>query len=684
MHDYNLPVKGSASPELMSKAHAQWMECAAQSRIDLTGFDPNASLSARISWALSVGLIIAAIYTRFSTKRQGSTEDQIRCTIEFGARNKMYCPPEFLCVDEAKKGRKDRRDAFERLKFILKQQYATCLLIFKLSRLFRMAYKSVAFINEELVEEGLRAVAVSQGVDTVNRKAWRLQVSLHGTMDEELLVAIGDHVREGLVGLFIKGWITGAIPIGYEPKEVPGAPPTRRNLPRMMPAIKPTVAAMILQHFQWIAGGMEISEGWRRWRADGGAVDKRSEPGTMSYAAYHRMLSRPAYIGVWEFCRKRNQWMSKRDTIEQKPQPPEEIKTVRCEDLRIVPDELFWRVQEILNEKKTGTRVRRDRLHHLWDLVIGLFRCPACKGSRYHMCGAKGQYMRCKNPDCPQRVMVDRRKAVGVLCAWASGAMRQDSSFIDLILQGFSGLENVDRDGVDREIEAAERKCQSLQRRITGLEELMGAGTSDDDHRRKAQILGAQSERSAVELELSRLRQSRGGGREKPVTKEEVLQVLGRLVDLLDAAAKGELGPEVVGKAVTILERLVGGAVFVHADQRAGRKRWTVQGSFTPTLVGAVRQELGATLIPAGEKAPEVTVWFREPPRVDAIADEVRHLYEVEGLGFRLINKRLETKYGEKIGSGNCCAAYRRWYETRGLPLPERRTTMGRPRRKTG
>ena len=162
----------------------------------------------------------------------------------------MYCPPELICVDEAAKGRKDRRAGFERLKQILKARHATCLLVFKLSRLFRQAYKSVAFVNEELFEEGLRAVAVSQGVDTANRKAWRLQVSMYGTMDEELLVTIGDHVREGLVGLFLKGWTTGALPVGYVPKEVAGAPPTRRNLPRTMPAVDPKVAAMILEHFE--------------------------------------------------------------------------------------------------------------------------------------------------------------------------------------------------------------------------------------------------------------------------------------------------------------------------------------------------------------------------------------------------------------------------------------------------
>lgn len=687
----NLPEKGAASAELKQKCIDLWTATAQQSGLELKQFNPTASLADRLAWAAAAGLGIAAVYTRYSTKKQGSTEDQVRSTVEFAARNKVYVPPEFLCVDEAAKGRKQERDGFERLKVVLKTGLVTCLLIFKLSRLFRLAYKAVQFINEEVFEEGIRAVAVTQSIDTANEKAWRLQVSLHGTMDEELLTAIGDHVREGLVGLFLKNWTTGALPVGYTPVPVPGGPPTRRNLPRTMPGVAPAVADMIRQHYQWIAGGMEITEGWRRWRAAGGAVDPRSSTGQMSYEAYRRMLSRAAYIGIWEFCRKKNVWKSKKDCIEQKVQPPEEVKTVRCEELRIVSDELFWKVQERLNSMKLGTRARRDKVHHLWDLVIGLFYCARCmdqrdpsQRQRYHMSGAKGAYMRCPNPDCPCPVMVHRQEAVAALCAWASQTMLQDSALIDMVLASFCGLDELDKEGIDREIEAAERKCRSLTRRIAEIEDLMGSGSEEDVRRRKGQIQAAQGERSACELELTRLRQLRGGGRTQPVTREEAVASIRELAKLLDDAAAGRLGPEVVGKATSIFDRLVGGAVIVHAERRQGRKRWLVKGRFVPQLIGAVRGELGAAGAAPGGPPDEQEVWFRQPPRVDLMADEVRQLYEVEGLGFRLINKQLEAKYGCKVGSGNCCAAWRRWYEVRGLPLPERRTKMGRPRRKAG
>ena len=65
----------------------------------------------------------------------------------------MYTPPEFICVDEAEKGRRQRRDGLERAKAILHNRDAKILIVFKVSRLLRVGYKSAQFIQEEVIEE---------------------------------------------------------------------------------------------------------------------------------------------------------------------------------------------------------------------------------------------------------------------------------------------------------------------------------------------------------------------------------------------------------------------------------------------------------------------------------------------------------------------------------------------------
>ena len=116
---------------------------------------------------------------------------------------------------------------------------------------------------------------------------------------------------------------------------------------------------------------------------------------------------------------------------------------------------------------------------------------------------------------------------------------------------------------------------------------------------------------------------------------------------------------------------------------RPGRKRCTAAGIFTPCLLVAAEKGLEAKSAASGTGpgGGPVEVWLRKPPQVDGIADEVHQLRDVERKRFSLINQILEKKHGRKIGSGNCCAAWRRWYEIRSLPLPERKSAAGRPRK---
>ena len=191
------------------------------------------------------------------------------------------------------------------------------LLVYKVSRLFRHAFRGFQMIQEEIVEEGLRAVSVSQGIDTGDKKMWKAQLAMHGLLDDMLLDAIADHCREGLNGLFLAGHVTGALTVGYEAVEVPDAPQTNKGKPRTMPAVDEKVAGLIRQHFEWVREGMGLSEGLRRWRQAGGPSDRRSTTGKMSYQAYRRMLSNSRYTGLWHFGKKRNKWSSRKDYTRQ-------------------------------------------------------------------------------------------------------------------------------------------------------------------------------------------------------------------------------------------------------------------------------------------------------------------------------------------------------------------------------
>lgn len=372
-----IPDAGAASAECQSLIRDVWFEEATRHGVDLTQFNPHAPLSDRLSWAAGERLEIGGILSRFSTKLQHSTDAQVHDNLVYAAGHKIYVPPEFACVDEAQSGRKSRRDGLARMTALLKAKHVGVLLVYKVSRLFRVGYLGFRFFQEEVVEEGLRAISVTQGIDTANGKAWKQLAYLHGIMDEMLLGAIADHVRSGLGNFFRQGYVVGALTVGYEGIEVPGAPLTKLGRPRRMPAKIESAAKLIVEHFELIRDGLPIRKGWKQWVAAGGPCRAGSK--RMSYPAYRRMLSNHRYIGLWAFGRKRNEWSNKRDYNRQVDQLETEVIVIRSEELRIVDDKLFFDVQKKLADWKTGPRApKRRRQPQLWDLVTDCFKCEVC------------------------------------------------------------------------------------------------------------------------------------------------------------------------------------------------------------------------------------------------------------------------------------------------------------------
>ena len=90
-----LPDAGAANGDVARLCYQTWVEAAKKAGIDVTGFDPAAPLAERIAWARSRNLDIGAILSRYSSKKQHSTNGQVSDCTEFAAWHKIYVPPEF-------------------------------------------------------------------------------------------------------------------------------------------------------------------------------------------------------------------------------------------------------------------------------------------------------------------------------------------------------------------------------------------------------------------------------------------------------------------------------------------------------------------------------------------------------------------------------------------------------------
>jgi DNA invertase Pin-like site-specific DNA recombinase len=681
MLNVTLPAAGAADPQAAAQAHKAWTEAAAKTGIDLIGFDSSAPLDQRLAWAEGRGLEIGAILSRYSSRLQHSTSAQVSDCAQAAARYHIYVPPEFICTDEAVSGRKARRDGLQRMRLILQHHLARVLLVFKVSRLFRVAYLGFQFFQEHVVEEGLRAISVSQGIDTADEKAWKPLAYLHGVMDEMLVMAIADHVRAGIKDLFLRGYTTGALTVGYQRVEVPGAPPTNRGLPRTMPQRNEDAAALILQHFRWIRQGMSLKEGWRRWVQAGGPRDPRSKSPHMTYNSYRRLLSNARFTGRWAFGRKRNRWSTKRDYTLQIDQPDTEVVIVESEELRIVDDETFFAVQQRLNELRRGPRgPRKSRPAHLWDTVTDCFYCAQCQ-VRFYQAGANGHGMTCKRGDlCPCKSTIKRAEAVRAVCRTLATLIRQDDNLVDEVTAQACDRDAAGDETVRDELMKADNLITSLNRKKSeDLSDLAGQGTDEDRAAWKAKVKAAQTERAAAQVQAARLREALAGN-SAPITPTQVRELLDSLVQLLEDGAAGVLGADVLYRATAAFRLLVGGRISVHVERRAGRKRSNAQGSFRPNLLRAVHSELQLSKPAEVSEVPEVRVWLRQPPKKDLLAERVHQLMDHDGLSYREAAAALQAE-GCNVNSGVVWQVYRRFYEMLGQPVPERPYNNGRPRK---
>ena len=334
---------------------------------------------------------------------------------------------------------------------------------------------------------------------------------------------------------------------------------------------------------------MTIKEGWRRWVAANGPCDPRSTLKHMSYQAYRRLLSNLRYVGCWAFGRMKNCWSSKRDGNRQIEQPESEVAIYRCEELRILDDELFHAVQARLAEFKLGPRGphKRKRIH-LWDLITEFFFCAHCK-VRFHQGGAMGKGMRCKRGDlCPCKSAVNRKDAVCAVCEKLKELIQRDAGLLRQIICGAREIDARGDEQLQSEIASRRAKIQALTNKINDLEELSGHGSEEDRRRRKAMINAATTERATLQLEVTRLEKTLGCGA-AAITPEQITEILRGFSTLLEDAANGNLGEDVVYKAFRIFRQLTGGRILVHVERRPGRKRTNVRGVFTPQLLRPLR-----------------------------------------------------------------------------------------------
>jgi hypothetical protein len=582
---------------------------------------------------------IGAIYVRYSTRFQDSAADQVGALYEFAVREKIFVPIEYVYFDLAVRGPTSRREGLDALGGALAARQVQVLLVFGTNRLFRKTYKTLQFIEEEVVGQGIRCIFAKSGIDTADEKLWRSTLHFHAVLDEMGAGMYADNIRSAQEGLFSRGVVFGTVSFGYTGEPITGEL-TRRKRPRCRLVISPAEAQWVVKIFTWFVGeALSVAAIVRRLNSQPEVpLPPRCTSGMWTRQGVMTVLQNPRYRGWWEYGRTQTVWQAKKDYARQIVRQ-EPLRAAHIEELRIVPYELWYDAQQRLRESDPTLRGRKPKdgdAQSRPKLLNGVFWCPQHERA-LQVGGSQGQYMFC--PVCRrlppgQRCLfsqLPRALALRLTCERLAQLVRGDDELVGRVLAAC-------REEVMRRLRPDPALLAELHRReqklTTRIKFIWDNPGETDANRREAaeEVKRLRGERNTVLGQMAAM-ESSTSGHVSPPEEAEVRDLVEDLGKTLTQAALGNSGRCEMAREV--LRLLTGGRIeLAQQGERQAQCGW-LQGRFRVHLLSQlVQAEKGdlALCFHLPGKRPEAAIAFRSTllAEIEGARDEPVTLEEID------------------------------------------------------
>ncbi len=625
---------------------------------------------------------VGIAYARYSTEFQHSVADQVRGIFEFALKQMIFIPRDHIFFDLAVRGCKERRPGLDQVRALLARKATQALLVFTTNRLFRKNYKCMKFVEEEVVERGLRCVFVKTGIDTAEDTRWRLPLQVHALVDEMSSTQYAENIRAAHEGLFLRMLVVGSIPYGFAGKEVDG-PLTKRHRPRRELAIDQETSVWVQRIFQWfVVDRVKLARILERLNDGKAPLCPHSNGVYWTHEAMVYLLRNACYRGLWAYGKGKNIWQSQADyskrVLRDKP-----LREAVFEDLRLVSDEIWFRAQQLLDahpranagrKSKDGDPKKRPRL------LNGLLYCKE-HDQELRVGGTHGHNMYCEQcrglPKAKRPLFsyLNRASALRLTCEALVAEIRKDSDLIaKAIVACQKNAEHLQQGDVGC-LDQLRAKADKIAAQIQFV--LKNAGETDLDREESSHRLKQfRAERAGILADMAKKEAAIRQPKRIP-TEEDVRALLSNFEAVLIAAAQGD-EPEDVGALREILEIMTGGRIELEQVGERRAYRGFLRGRFKLGLLTAVQERGGFGEVPSRAEPVEVVIDFR-----DLLIAE-RHIaaaIEMWDAGM------LITTIGEKLGIDRhyVTDAIRIWHDRNGLPAPpdgrERRATVPQKQR---
>ena len=321
-----------------------------------------------------------AAYARYSSDRQSaaSIQDQLRKCREYAEQQGWDFLEEHVYADEALSGAGADRPELVRLQRACAStpRPFDVLLLDDTSRMSRNQGET-ARIFERLSFDGIRIVAVSQGIDSQNEQADVL-MTVHGLVDSLYIKELAKKTHRGLEGRALQGLHTGGRCYGYDNAPEDGGGVRLR--------VNAKEAEIIRRIFEMAAEACSLKTIAKNLNREG-VPSPRPRAGkqyaTWCPTAIREMLRRDLYAGrvVWN----RSRFVKQPGTNKRlrRERPRTEWRIAERPELRIIDGALWGRVQARLAfVAHAFTRGPGAGLYHRastsQNLLTGLLKCGSC------------------------------------------------------------------------------------------------------------------------------------------------------------------------------------------------------------------------------------------------------------------------------------------------------------------
>ena len=305
----------------------------------------------------------AVIYARYSSVSQDeqTIEMQINKCTKYAKENKLNIIREY--IDEAKTGRNGNRSGLQQLLMDSKEHKFKYVIMYMSDRYFRNALEALAF-EKELNKNNVELLFTMEKYDDTPQGKFMKLINYANNQFYSDLYSV--KISNGLAENASKSLTTGNnVPFGYK---------TNKNTKEF--ELDPITAPIAKEIFERYAKGETVAQITKSLNKRGFKTVKGND---FNKNSLHRMLKNKKYIGVYVY----------KGEVMPKPIP------------RIISDELFKEVQEILEKnKKAPARQRAFREYLLTqklfcgycgEMMTGYsakkkYNYYGCKGKKAHKC----------------------------------------------------------------------------------------------------------------------------------------------------------------------------------------------------------------------------------------------------------------------------------------------------------